>query len=69
LWLRVGTDKDVKKDETKAENSRFYKYERSQHRRKIVEAHVAKKTRIVEAKKATNLMRRDIKKAKRERRR
>ena len=69
LWLRFATDQDQKKDETKPENSRFYKYTAGQKRRKIQDAHVAKKTRIIEAKKATNLMRRDIKKAKRERRR
>lgn len=69
LWLRFATDKDQKKEDTKPENSRFYKYTAGQKRRKIAEAHVAKKTRIIEAKKATNLMRRDIKKAKRERRR
>lgn len=69
LWLRFATDKDQKKEDTKPENSRFYKYTAGQKRRKIAEVHVAKKTRIIEAKKAHNLMRRDIKKANRERRR
>jgi hypothetical protein len=67
--LRFATDKDSKKDDTKPENSRFYKFVAGQKRRKIAEAHVAKRERIKEVQKATNLMRKDIKKAKRERRR
>jgi len=69
LFLRFATDKDTKKDETKPENSRFYKYSAGMKRKKVAEAHQAKQTRIYEARKATNLMKKDIKKAKRERRR
>jgi len=34
LWIRFATDLDVKKEETKGENSRFYKYQRKQQERR-----------------------------------